>query len=81
MAECELCKQGDPAINVRCWLCENLFHLHRCQLDGITEGVVVLGDCPKCGTINCWIKTHGGVAASRPVIYDGRSRENMRGER
>jgi len=82
MAECELCNQGDPSINVRCWLCKELFHLHRRQLALVKDGVTILGDCPRCGTTNCWIKTHKGVAVSGPVIYQGfRSIEDMRGHK
>ena len=69
MSECELCKQGDPSINVRCWLCRKTFHLHRRQLDMAEEGSIILGDCPNCKAINVWEKSRGRVVYSGAHAY------------
>lgn len=81
MSECELCKQGDPAITVRCWSCRGTFHLHKRQLDEIEEGDVILGDCPSCRAGNCWQKVRGKVAYLGPVIYSGQPILDLRGKR
>ena len=78
MSECELCNQGDPSINVRCWCCRELFHLHRQQYDQVEEGTVILADCPRCGTTNCWIKTPQGIGYSGLVICADQEIEDMR---
>lgn len=81
MSECQLCNQGDPAITVRCWSCRGSFHLHKRQLDEIEEGDVILGNCSKCRTINCWLKQGGTVVNSGPVIYSGQPILDLRGQR
>ncbi|MBA7624687.1 hypothetical protein ES703_32099 [subsurface metagenome] len=79
MAECELCNQGDPSINVRCWYCGKLSHLHHSQLDQVNEGEIVMTDCLECGATNCWVKAGKGVAVSGAVIYDGQPVTDLRG--
>ncbi|MBA7572332.1 hypothetical protein ES708_14111 [subsurface metagenome] len=80
MSECKLCRQGDPSINVRCWSCRELFHIHQVQLDEIEEGDVVLVDCPSCGAGNCWLKRGKGVVFSGPVIYNRERIKDLRGK-
>ncbi|MBA7575865.1 hypothetical protein ES708_17701 [subsurface metagenome] len=81
MGECKLCQQGDPAITVRCHNCRQLFHLHQCQVDKAPEESIILGDCPSCQVVNCWMKHGGEVNFSGPVIYDGQPILNLRGKR
>lgn len=71
MSNCQLCRQGDPAFTVRCLNCKATFHVHKRQLDMAPEGSLVMGDCPSCGTTQCWQKRRGKVAYSGPAIYDG----------
>ena len=71
MGNCQLCRQGDPAFTVRCLNCKATFHVHKRQLDMVSEGSIVMGDCPSCRTTNCWEKRRGEIAYSGPVIYDG----------
>ena len=81
MTECELCNQGDPSIPVKCWCCRGTFHLHQCQLNQVPEELVIVADCPNCGTPNCWLRKGRGVICSGPVIYEGQPIADLRGER
>lgn len=81
MSECKLCKLGDPSITVRCYKCREVFHLHRSQLNQVEEGTVILGDCPGCGTVNCWMKLGDTVAKSGPVFDLGQPIIDLRGRR
>jgi len=78
MSECPLCRQGDPAITVRCFNCKATFHVHKRQLDMAPEGSIVMGDCPTCKTTNCWHKRSGKLAYSGPVFYNGQQIEILR---
>ena len=79
-AVCKLCRQGDPAITVRCFVCETTFHIHKCQLDMVSEGSIFMGDCPSCGVINCWKKHKGKIKYSGTVIYDEQPIFDLRGK-
>lgn len=81
MTRCELCNQGDPSITVRCHKCRETFHLHRRQLNQVEEGTIILGDCPGCGTVNCWQKAEGKLAYSGPIIDWGQPIIDLRGSR
>lgn len=78
MRNCELCRQGDPSFTVRCCNCRTTFHVHKRQLDKVPEGSIVLGDCPGCGTTNCWQKTRGKITYSGPVSYNGQKILDLR---
>ena len=72
MSKCKLCQAGDPSINVRCWDCRKLFHIHQSQYGWVPEGTVILADCPSCGMVNCWHKlVEGVIMCPAPVLYYG----------
>lgn len=81
MTNCELCRQGDPSVTVRCWKCEYIFHLHKRQLDMVEEGTIIMGDCPRCFAVNCWVKRGGLPDCSGPIIYVGQPIKDLRGKR
>ena len=81
MGECELCKQGDRSITVRCHKCHGTFHVHKRQLDKVLVGTVILADCPNCGTVNCWIRFGNSLAKSGSVVYTGQPIQDLRGSR
>ena len=81
MSNCELCNQGDPSITVRCWNCRETFHLHKSQLDMAPEDTIVMGDCPGCGAVNCWMKAKGQLDYAGPVLYLGQPTFDLRGKR
>ena len=81
MAECKLCEQGDPAITVRCHSCRETFHLHRCQLDMVPDETIILGNCPSCGTVNCFKKLQNTLGYSGPVFYSGEPITDLRRKR
>ena len=80
MTDCELCNQGDPSVNVRCYSCGEIFHVHKRQLDMAPEAGVLLGDCPSCNTVNCWKKWGNQVAYSGTVVYLGEQVLDLRGK-
>ena len=72
MSKCKLCQAGDPSVTVRCWDCQEVFHMHHSQYGQVPEGTVLMADCPKCGIVNCWRKAVPlGVTVSGPVFYYG----------
>lgn len=81
MKKCYLCEQGDPSVNVRCYKCQEVFHLHKSQLDLVSESTVIIGDCPSCGTPNCWTKRGNKVFYSGLVEYEGQLIIDMRSRR
>ena len=80
MSECELCRQGDPAITVRCHNCRETFHIHQCQVDMAPADSLLMADCPRCRTINCWMKQQGKVKCSGLVVYYGQPIMDLRGK-
>ena len=81
MPGCKLCEAGDPSINVRCWSCREMFHLHKSQYEPVQEGTIIMGDCPSCGIVNCWEKAAKGVKTSGPVLYYGQPIIDLREKR
>jgi len=79
MTDCKLCRKGDPAFNIRCSKCREVFHIHKRQLDLANDGEIVMADCPTCSAKNCWQKRHGKIAYSGPVVYYGQRVVDLRG--
>jgi len=80
MRDCSLCRQRDPSFTVRCCNCRTTFHIHKRQLDMAPEGSIVMGDCPGCGTTNCWQNRRGKIKFSGPVIWNGEPILDLRGK-
>ena len=79
MSNCELCRQGDPAITVRCWYCRDTSHLHLSQLDLVRSGSIIMADCPACGVVNCFLKMgRRRVCYSGPVVHAGQTILDLR---
>lgn len=81
MSKCDLCEQGDPSVNIQCYVCHETFHVHKRQLDMVPQGTVFMGDCPYCMTINCWTKRDDGVVSPGPVPDLGQPVIDLRGKR
>lgn len=80
-SECTLCHAGDPSVNVICWDCRKLYHIHQSQYGQVSDGTVIMADCPNCGKVNCWEEKGMGVATSGPVLYYGQPIIDMREKR
>lgn len=81
MSKCELCRQRDPAITVRCHTCRDTFHLHQRQLDLVLSGSIIMADCPGCGVVNCFLKRgRRRVCYSGPVAHAGQTILDLRGK-
>lgn len=81
MTKCQLCQQGDPSVDVRCWSCHKTFHLHQKQIGHLLDGTIIMGNCPSCQVGNCWLKKDKGVIYSLPVVYEGQPIVDLRGKR
>lgn len=77
--KCLLCNQGDPAIPVKCWYCDEDFHLHKRQLAMGPENCIIIAKCPNCHIQNCWKKKGEKVIYSGVVSYKNQPVLDLRG--
>ena len=81
MSKCQLCREKDPAITVRCLSCRGTFHFHERQLALVGSGSIILADCPGCGAVNCFLKRgKRRVSYSGPVFLAGQTILDLRGQ-